>query len=177
MNFITAEEAVALIKSNERVYIHTGAAAPQRLVNALTARHQELTDVEITHLHTEGTAPYANPAYAKAFRVNAFFVGRNIREHVNETNVQYIPMFLSEIPLFIRSGKFPIDTAIIQVSPPDAHGFCSLGISVDIARAACEAASKITALMNPNMPRTLGDSFIHHSKITVAVFAEYSILE
>lgn len=177
MNFITAEQAVAIIKNNERVYIHTGAAAPQRLVNALTERHKELTGVEITHLHTEGTAPYANPAYASAFRVNAFFVGRNIREHVNETNVQYIPMFLSEIPLFIRSGKFPIDTAIIQVSPPDTHGFCSLGISVDIARAACEVADKIIALVNPNMPRSLGDSMIHHSKITAAVYAEDTINE
>ena len=177
MNYITAEQAVAIIKSNERVYIHTGAAAPQRLVNAITARHQELIDVEITHLHTEGTAPYANPAYAKAFRVNAFFVGRNIREHVSETNVQYIPMFLSEIPLFIRSGKYPIDTAIIQVSPPDAHGFCSLGISVDIALAACEVAGKIIALVNPNMPRSLGDSFIHQSKITAAVYAEDALHE
>src|SRR5689334_22396383 len=123
MNFISAEEAVGLIKNNERVFIHGGCATPQRLVNALVNRHKELTRVEITHLHTEGEAAYSNPAYAKAFRVNAFFIGKNVRAHVYETNVQYIPMFLSEIPLFIRSGKFPIDAALIQVSPPDSHGF------------------------------------------------------
>lgn len=177
MNFISAEEAIVLIKNNERVFIHGGCATPQRLVNALVNRHNELSGVEITHLHTEGEAVYSNPAYAKAFRVNAFFIGKNVRAHVNETNVQYIPMFLSEIPLFIRSGKFPIDTALIQVSPPDAHGFCSLGISVDVARAACEVAGKIIALVNPNMPRSLGDSFIHYSKITAAVYAEDTIHE
>ncbi len=177
MNYISAEEAVVLIKNYERVFIHGGCATPQRLVNALVNRHEELSGVELTHLHTEGEAAYSNPAYSKAFRVNAFFIGKNVRAHVNETNVQYIPMFLSEIPLFIRSGKFPIDTALIQVSPPDAHGFCSLGISVDIVRAACEVAGKIIALVNPNMPRSLGDSFIHHSKITVAVYAEDAIHE
>ncbi len=177
MNFISAEEAVSVIKSGERVFIHGGCATPQRMVTALTNRHRELTDVEITHLHTEGVACYAEPAYAKAFRVNAFFIGKNIRPYVNQTNVQYIPMFLSEIPLFMRSGRFGIDTAIIQVSPPDAHGFCSLGLSVDIARAACDVATRIIALVNPNMPRSLGDSFIHQSKITAAVFANDTILE
>ncbi|HLP53368.1 MAG TPA: acetyl-CoA hydrolase/transferase C-terminal domain-containing protein [Chitinophagales bacterium] len=177
MNYISAEEAVATIKSGERVFIHGGCATPQRLVSALTNRHTELTGVEITHLHTEGEATYAQPAYAKAFRVNAFFVGKNVRPYINDTNVQYIPMFLSEIPLFMRSGRFKIDTAVIQVSPPDLHGFCSLGISVDIAKAACEMASKIIALINPNMPRSLGDSFIHQSRITSAVYATDPVLE
>ena len=177
MKFFSAEEAVSLVKSNNRVFIHGGAAAPQRLVNALTNRHSELNNVEIIHLHTEGEAPYANPSYSKAFHVNAFFIGKNVRHHVNEANVQYIPMFLSEIPLFIRRGNFPVDVAIIQVSPPDAQGFCSLGISVDIANAACEAAQKIIALVNPNMPRSLGDGFIHHSKISAAVYAEDKIHE
>lgn len=177
MNYISAEEAVTTIKSGERVFIHGGCATPQRLVTALTNRHTELTGVEITHLHTEGEAMYAQPAYAKAFRVNAFFVGKNLRPYINNANVQYIPMFLSEIPLFMRSGKFKIDTAIIQVSPPDLHGFCSLGISVDIAKAACEMASKIIALINPNMPRSLGDSFIHQSRITAAVYAADQVLE
>jgi 4-hydroxybutyrate CoA-transferase len=138
----------------------------------------ELQNVEITHLHTEGTAPYANPALRQsAFRVNVFFVGKNVRPHINETNVQYIPMFLSEIPLYMRSGKFPVDVALVQVSPPDAHGFCSLGISVDIAKAACDMAQTIVALVNPNMPRSLGDSFIHQSKITAAVYSENAIYE
>ncbi|MFN8299894.1 MAG: acetyl-CoA hydrolase/transferase C-terminal domain-containing protein [Chitinophagales bacterium] len=175
--FVTAEEAVSIIRSNERVFIQGGCAAPQRLINALTARHTELKNVEISHLHTEGTAPYALPEMAEAFHVNAFFIGANVRPYVNETNVQYIPMFLSEIPLLIRRGKFKIDAALIQVSPPDAQGFCSLGISVDIARAACEVATHIIALVNPNMPRTHGDGFIHFSKITKAVYTEDPIHE
>lgn len=177
MNFVSADEAVSFIKSKERVFIHGGCATPQRLINALVSRHKEVTDVEITHLHTEGEAAYSNPVFAKSFRVNSFFIGKNVRAHVNETNVQYIPMFLSEIPLYIRSGRFPIDAVLIQVSPPDSHGFCSLGISVDIAKAACEVAGKIIALVNPNMPRSLGDGFIHHTKITAAVFAEDAIHE
>jgi acyl-CoA hydrolase len=177
MKFVSAEQAVSFIKSNQRVFIHGGAATPQRLVNALTARHSELQNVELTHLHTEGTAPYAQPGYAKSFRVNAFFTGKNMRQYMNEENVQYIPMFLSEIPLVIRRGKFPIDVSIIQVSPPDAHGFCSLGISVDIARAACDVSKTIIALVNPNMPRSLGDGLIHYSKITAAVYAEDPIHE
>jgi acyl-CoA hydrolase len=177
MHFVTPEEAVSIVKSNERVFIHGGAATPSRLVYALTDRHAELSGVEITHLHTEGGAPYANPEYTNSFFVNAFFVGKNVRQHVNEINVQYIPMFLSDIPIFIRRKKYPIDVAIIQVSPPDVHGFCSLGISVDIAKAACEVAQKIIALVNPKMPRSLGDGFIHHSQFTAAVYAEDDIHE
>lgn len=174
---VTAEEAVKLIKSNDRVSIHTGAAAPQRLINALTDRHEELRNVEIVHMHTEGDAPYADPKYAQSFHVNAFFIARNIRAQVNEVNVQYIPMFLSEIPAFIRSSHFHVDVAMIQVSPPDTQGFCSLGISVDVTKAACDTARKIIALVNPNMPRSHGDGFIHHSRISAAVYAEDPIFD
>jgi 4-hydroxybutyrate CoA-transferase len=177
MQYVSAEQAVGLIKNNERVFIHGGCATPERLVNALTNRSKELKGVEITHMHTEGEAPYARPKFSEAFHVNAFFIAKNIRPYVNEQHVQYIPMFLSEIPMFIRSGKFSIDTALIQVSPPDQHGYCSLGVSVDIARAACDMATKIIALVNPRMPRTIGDSMIHVSRITAAVFAEDSIFE
>ena len=177
MKYVTAEEAVGIIESSERVFIQSAAAAPQRLVNALTARHDELKNVEITHMHTEGEAPYAKPEYAASFHVNAFFIAKNIRPYVEGVNVQYIPMFLSEIPLVIRQGRFKIDVAIIQVSPPDAHGYCSLGISVDITKAACDVAKKIIALVNPNMPRSLGDGLIHQSKITTAVYADDPIHE
>ncbi len=177
MNFVSAEEAVSIINSNDRVFIHGGAATPIRLVKALTNRHAELKGVEITHMHTEGEAPYSDPVYQESFHVNAFFIGKNVRQHVNEINVQYIPMFLSDIPLFIRRKKYPIDVAIIQVSPPGPHGFCSLGVSVDVAKAACEMAPKIIALVNPNMPRSHGDGFIHHSRITAAVYAEDPIFE
>ncbi|CAG0906453.1 unnamed protein product, partial [Darwinula stevensoni] len=166
MQYVSAEEAVGLIKNNERVFIHGGCATPERLVNALTHRNKELSGIEITHMHTEGEAPYARPEFSEAFHVNAFFIAKNIRQYVNEQHVQYIPMFLSEIPMFIRSGKFPIDTALIHVSPPDQHGYCSLGVSVDIARSACDMATKIIALVNPRMPRTIGDSMIHVSRIT-----------
>ncbi len=177
MNYLSAEQSLQHIKSHERVFIHGGCATPHLLVNALTARSGELENVEITHLHTEGEAPYARPEYANSFHVNAFFIGKNVRPFVNELNVQYIPMFLSEIPLFLRSGKFPIDTALVQVSPPDMHGYCSLGISVDIARAACDKAKHIIALVNPNMPRSLGDSQIHQSAFFAAVHTNEPLAE
>jgi len=177
MNYATAEQALQHIKSHERIFIHGGCATPHLLVNALTARHTELEGVEIIHLHTEGDAPYARPELAQSFHVNTFFVGKNIRPFVNELNVQYIPMFLSEIPSFLRSGKFQIDTALVQVSPPDMHGYCSLGISVDIARAACDKAKRIIALVNPNMPRTLGDGQIHKSFFYAAVETDEPISE
>ncbi|HWB65084.1 MAG TPA: acetyl-CoA hydrolase/transferase C-terminal domain-containing protein [Chitinophagales bacterium] len=177
MKFVSAEEAVNVVKSGDRVFVHTAAAAPQLLINVLTARHAELKDVEFTHMHTEGEAPYARPEYAASFRVNAFFIAKNIRPYVEHENVQYIPMFLSEIPLFIRRGRFPINVALVQVSPPDAHGFCSLGVSVDITRAVCDVAEKIIALVNPNMPRSLGDGLIHQSNFAAAVYTEDPIFE
>lgn len=177
MKYISATEAMTLVRSGQRVFIQSAAAAPQLLVEALTARHGELRDVEVTHMHTEGDAPYARPELSDSFRVNAFFVSGNIRPYIEHTHVQYIPMFLSEIPLYIRSGRFPIDVALIQVSPPDAHGFCSLGISVDITRAACDVARIIIAQVNPNMPRSLGDGLIHESRIAAAVRTEEAIPE
>jgi acyl-CoA hydrolase len=177
LNFVSKEEAVAHINSGERVFIHGGAATPESLVQALTARNEELSDVEIVHLHTEGSATYAKPEYAKSFHVNVFFVGGNMRPYINLPNVQYIPVFLSEIPSLFRKDIMPLDVAIIQVSPPDTHGFCSLGVSVDIARAATEKAKKIIAQVNPNMPRSLGDSQIHFSCFTAATYSEEPIHE
>jgi 4-hydroxybutyrate CoA-transferase len=177
ISFVSKEEAVSLIESSERVFIHGGAATPESLVNALTARHTELTNVELIHLHTEGSAGYAKPEYGKSFHVNVFFVGGNIRPYINNPNVQYIPVFLSEIPALLRKEVLPIDVAIIQVSPPDSHGFCSLGVSVDIAKAATESAEKIIAQVNPNMPRTLGDGQIHFSRFTAATYSEEPIHE
>jgi acyl-CoA hydrolase len=177
LNFVSKEEAVAHINSGERVFIHGGAATPESLVQALTARNEELSDVEIVHLHTEGSATYAKPEYAKSFHVNVFFVGGNVRPYINLPNVQYIPVFLSEIPSLFRKDIMPLDVAIIQVSPPDTHGFCSLGVSVDIARAATEKAKKIIAQVNPNMPRSLGDSQIHFSCFTAATYSEEPIHE
>jgi 4-hydroxybutyrate CoA-transferase len=167
--YSTAAEAIQYIESNERVFIHGGAATPTALINALTERHDTLKNVEIVHVHTEGEIPYVNPAYADAFHVNSFFTGHNLRPYTGKSNVQYIPVFLSEIPALFRRGIMNIDTALIQVSVPDQHGFCSLGTSVDIAKAATDTAKKIIALVNPNMPRTHGDGLIHSSRFIAAV--------
>ena len=177
IKYQSAEESVSIIKNGERVFIHGGAATPQRLVNALTQRYHELRDVEIVHMHTEFAAPYALPEYADSFHVNSFFIGNNIRSYVNHKNVQYIPVFLSEIPALFRSGAMPIDCALIHVSPPDQHGFCSLGVSVDIAKAATDVAKKIIALVNPNMPRSHGDGQIHESRFSAAVYANDLLFE
>ncbi len=177
INYQSTEEVVKHINSNERVFIHGGAATPVLLVDAMCRRKDELENVEVVHLHTEGAALYATPAYAKSFHVNSFFIAGNIRPYVGTENVQYIPVFLSEIPAMFRKGVVAIDTAIIHVSLPDKHGFCSLGISVDIARAAVDTAKKILALVNPNMPRSHGDGQIHFSRFTAAAFADVKIPE
>jgi 4-hydroxybutyrate CoA-transferase len=161
----TAEDAVKGIRSGSRIFVHSVAAAPQRLIEAVTARADELRDIEFVHLHTEGGAPYADPQYAEQFRVNAFFVGGNIRDAVNHARADYIPVFLSEIPALFRQNVLPVDVALINVSPPDKHGFCSLGTSVDISRAAVDCAKLVIAQINPNMPRTLGDALLHVREI------------
>ena len=177
ITYKTADEAVSIIKSNERVYIHGGTAFPQCLVDALVRRNNELENVEIVHILTEGVAGYARPEYSKSFWVNNFFVGGNVRKYVDHVNVQYIPVFLSEIPGLFRKGILPLDTALIHVSVPDNHGFCSLGVSVDMSKAATEVAQKIIALVNPNMPRTHGDSQIHCSRFAAAVLTDDEIPE
>lgn len=158
---VTAEEALSVVKSGDRVFIHSIAAAPQRLIAALTARAPELRVVEVVMIHTEGPAPYAAPELAKSFRVNALFCGPNVREAVHEGRADYMPVFLSEVPQLFRAGVLPLDVALIQVSPPDKHGCCSLGVSVDVTRAAVQVAKTVIAQVNPNMPRTHGDGILH----------------
>lgn len=177
LNYIEASEAVKIIKSGEKIFLHGGAATPQKLVNALTDRHTELKDIEITHMHTEGEARYAKPEYSKSFQVNSYFVASNIRPYIENANVQYVPVFLSEIPALFRKGVVPVDTALIQVSMPDIHGFCSLGTSVDVAKAATDMAKKIIALVNPNMPRSHGDGQIHISRFNAIVYSDEPIFE
>jgi acetyl-CoA hydrolase len=164
----TAEEAVRAIESNMRISIGSGCAEPQLLVNAMTARAGELQDVEIIHLLTMGVSPYTELEYRGSFRHNAFFVGANVRKAVNSGLADYIPVFLSQIPALFRED-LPIDVALIQVTPPDEHGFCSFGVSVDIVKPAAETARCVIAEVNHRMPRTLGDSFIHVSKLHAAV--------
>jgi acyl-CoA hydrolase len=174
---VTAEEAVAVIKSGARVFIHSVAAAPRRLIEAMTARASELRVVEIVSLHTEGPAPYAAPEMAKSFRVNALFVGANVRRAVEEGRADYLPVFLSEVPSLFRSGILPLDVALIHVSPPDHHGFCSLGVSVDVSRAAVQTARTVIAQVNPRMPRSLGDGLIHVDQLDYMVEVDEPIPE
>jgi len=172
MRITSAEEAVKIIKSGDRVFVHGAAATPRQLVVAMTGRASELRDVEVVHLHTEGPAPYASREYADNFRTNALFVGANVRDAVAEGVADYIPVFLSEVPALFRRGILPLDVALVQVSPPDRHGFCSLGVSVDVARAAVQMAKHVIAQLNPNMPRTHGDGLIHISHIDSAVVVD-----
>jgi len=169
MKLTAAAEAVKNIKSGDRVFIQSVAAAPQTLIRAMCARASELSSVEIYHLHTEGEAPYAAPACAKSFHTNALFVGANVRKAIASGEADFIPSFLSEVPLLFRRQILPIDVALIHVSPPDRHGFCSLGTSVDVSLAGVQSAQTVIAQINPKMPRTHGDGLINIRHIDYAV--------
>jgi len=169
MKIVDADEAMRLVQSGHRVYVHEAAMTPQSLIEALARRAPEVQGVEIVHLHTEGPAPYAAPEMRESFRVNALFVGANVRDAINSGESSYIPVFLSETSNLFRRGILPLDVALIQVSPPDNHGFCSLGVSVDCSRAAVQAAKFVIAQVNPNMPRTHGDGVIHVDQIDAFV--------
>ena len=169
MQIVSAGEAVAGIQSGQQLFVHGGAATPSVLLDALTARANELRDVGIIHLHTEGPAPHLAPDVAANFRHRALFIGPNAREAVNDGRADYVPVFLSDIPELFSSGVLPLDAVFINVSPPDAHGYCSLGTSVDATFAAIHAASTVIAQINTAMPRTLGDSFVRVDQIDLAV--------
>ena len=162
---VSATEAVGAIASGQRVFVQGACATPQVLIDALVERGPELRDVRLIHLHTEGPAPYLRPEFDAAFRHEALFVGSNAREAVNAGRADYLPVFLAEIPALFRSGRVPIDVALLNVSPPDAHGYCSLGTSVDCALQAARSARLVIAQVNPAMPRSLGDSFLHVDQI------------
>lgn len=174
---ISADDAVKVIKNNDRVYLHAAAAAPQALIQAMTDRHEELRNVEVCHLHVEGNAPYANPDLIDSFHVNSFFVGPNVRHTLAAGNGSYTPVFLSELPLLFKKNILPIDVALIQVSPPDKHGYCSLGVSVEAVLAAIDNARHVIAQVNPNMPRTHGEGIIHISELDTFVEIEEDIHE
>jgi acyl-CoA hydrolase len=159
-NLMTAEDAVKLIESGNRVLIQGGSATPQTLVRAMVERAPELRGVEIVHLHTEGECGYTAPELRESFQTNAFFIGGNIRRMIGNT-ADYIPIFLSDIPSLFRQGYMNLDVVLVNVAPPDKHGFCSLGVSVDIVIAAIEQGKKVIAQINPRMPRTFGDALVH----------------
>ncbi|MCO5285648.1 MAG: 4-hydroxybutyrate CoA-transferase [Chitinophagaceae bacterium] len=175
--YTTAEKAIEIIQSGNRVFVHGSAQTPTHLLQALASADKRLQDVEIVSITMHGNIPFAKKELAGSFRVNSLFVSEGVRQAVNEGFGDYVPIFLSEIPILFRKGHLPIDVAIVQVSPPDSHGFCSLGLSVDIAFAAVETAKYVIAQVNPNVPRTLGDSQIHHTRFHAMVSCEDSLHE
>jgi acyl-CoA hydrolase len=175
--YITAEQAVEIVKPGNRVFIHGTAATPVCLVQALQACHNNLKNVELVSITNIGDLNFDNPEYRKSFFFNSLFVSENTRKVANSFYGDYVPVFLSEIPQLFRKKILPVDVALIQVSPPDKHGFCSLGTSVDIAKAAVEMASFVIAQVNPKMPRTHGDGFLHVNKIHSLVWHESELPE
>lgn len=165
----SAHQALEDLRSGMRVYVHEAAMAPRSLITAMTERARTLRDVEVVHLHTNQPAPYVAEDMAGHVRHNALFVGPNVREAVQAGRADYTPVFLSEVPSLFADGTLPLDIALVQVSPPDAHGFCRLGVSVAAARAAVDHAACVIAEINPQVPRTLGHSALHVSRIRSAV--------
>lgn len=171
------EEAFAPVTSGARVYVQGGAATPTALIEGLVRRAADLTDVTTISLHLEGPAPHVAPKMAGHIRHNALFIGANVRQAVQEGRADFTPVFLSDIPAMFRDGTLPIDVALVQVSPPDEHGYCSLGVSVDVAQPAAEAAHHVIAAVNPRMPRTFGDSFLHRSRFDAIVEIDTALHE
>ncbi len=174
---ITPAEAVRHIPSGARIYMGGGAGFPQEIERALVARAGALENVEVVHVLTFAGGQYLEPRFARSFRHRALFIGAPARKAVNEGRADYIPIFLSEVPALFRDGSLPLDIAFIQVSPPDQHGFCSYGVEVGVTKPAAEAATMVIAEVNTQMPRVLGDSFIHVSDIDYLVPVDYPLPE
>ena len=166
---VTADEAVGHIKSGDNIVIQPGCAAPMELIKAMVNRKDELENVSLYHILIVGDLPYAKPGMEKHFQHKAFFIGANTREAVNNGRAEFIPIFLSEVPLLFKHGHIKTDVALIHLSQPDEHGFCSYGVDVGTIKTAAEKSKIIIGQINNEMPRTLGDSFIHINKINYIV--------
>jgi acyl-CoA hydrolase len=175
--YISGEEAVKIIKSGDRVFVHGGAATPHFLLRKMVERADELRNVELVSISTQGEALFADKKYRESFRINSLFVSQNIREAVNDGRGDYIPVFLSEIPNLFRRGILPIDVALVQVSPPDKHGFSSLGVSIDVASTAIKTAKYVIAQVNSRMPRVLGDGIVKLDSFDAVVYADQELPE
>ena len=169
MRIVSAAEAAGVVRSGDRVYLHCAAATPSVLLQAMVDRAPELSDVTVVHLHTEGPGPHLAPEMVGHFRHLALFIGPNARKAVNEGRADYVPIFLSDVPRLFLSGEVPLDVVFVNATPPDAHGFCSLGTSVEAMHAAIRSAKTVVVQLNRSMPRTLGESFIHVDDIDLAV--------
>ena len=177
MKYKTGEEAVKIVKPGDRVFIHGGAATPTYLLDKLAERAGELWNLELVSISMQGKASVMDPKYKASFRMNSLFVSENVRHAVNEGRADYVPIFLSEIPILFRKNILPIDVALVQVSPPDKHGYCSLGVSVDVASTAVKTAKHVIAQVNPRMPRTMGDGIVHQDEFDVMVSMEQELPE
>ena len=177
MIIVSLEEAVKEVKSGDRVFFQGAAMTPNELIDALTNRYKELENVELISIHTEGDAKYTRAPYNKAFKLNSCFVGGNVRKSVNNSHGDYVPIFLSEIPRLFYENYLPLDVAFVHVSPPDKHGYCSLGVSVDVALPAVRTAKKIVAQINPHVPRTHGTGIVHIDDIVCAAEIDRPIHE
>jgi acyl-CoA hydrolase len=173
----TADEALKVVRSGHRVYIHQGCAEPEELVRALTRRGPGLHDVEVIHLATFGNADYTLPQYEGHFRHNAFFIGENVRAAVQDGRADYIPIFLSEIEGLFSSGAMPIDVALLQCTPPDDYGYMSLGPSIDCSLTAARCARYVIVEINDRMPRTMGDTFLHVSRVHAFIETSHPLPE
>ena len=176
-NYVTPQEALSIIQSDTRVCIHGSVCTPVFLLHELAKEKDRLRNVELVAITLKGDIELDKPAYAGSFHINSLFVSGPIRNAVAEGRADFIPVFLSDIPDLFKNNILELDTAIVQVSPPDRHGYCSLGVSVDIARAAVDSARQIIALVNPLMPRTHGDGMIHTDRFTKMVFHESPLPE
>jgi acyl-CoA hydrolase len=175
--YVPAAEALSIIHSGSRVFVHGSVCTPLYLLDQLALEAPRLTDVELVSITLKGEIEVAKPQYQGSFHINSLFVSAPIREAVAEGRADFVPVFLSDIPDLFKNGILPIDTAIVQVSPPDRHGYCSLGVSVDIARAAVDSARQVIALVNPQMPRTHGDGMMHTDRFTKMVLHETALQE
>jgi acyl-CoA hydrolase len=176
VEYISAEEAVSVIKSGDRIFSHGSACTPNILIDELARQAGRLRDVEFVSITQQGNVEIAKPQYKDSFYINSLFVSTPVREAVNSERGDFVPVFLSEIPTLFKCGILPLDVAMVTVSPPDAHGYCTLGTSVDVARSAVDNAKTIIAQVNPRLPRTHGDGMIHHSKIDKLVWHEEELL-
>ncbi|MGA9211739.1 acetyl-CoA hydrolase/transferase family protein [Kaistella sp.] len=176
IQYVSAEEAVSLIKSGDRIFSHGSACTPNLLITELANQSSRLREVEFVSITQQGNVEVAKPQYKDSFYINSLFVSTPVREAVNSDRGDFVPVFLSEIPILFKRGMLPLDVAMITVSPPDAHGYCTLGTSVDVARSAVDTAKTIIAQVNPRMPRTHGDGMIHYSKIDKMVWHEEELL-
>jgi len=176
IQYVSAEDAVSLIKSGDRIFSHGSACTPNLLISELANQASRLRDVEFVSITQQGNVEVAKPQYKDSFYINSLFVSTPVREAVNSERGDFVPVFLSEIPILFKRGMLPLDVAMITVSPPDAHGYCTLGTSVDVARSAVDTAKIIIAQVNPRMPRTHGDGMIHYTKIHKMVWHEEELL-